>query len=768
MVVRSKIIDLGRSSDGTASQDEALIVNETDHGVENLYRDEAVTNDLDAIEWHDSDELPPRNWPTIALIALLSATAATWTGFFIWAHLSELRSIPTPVRISELVVSWSVPAALVGVCWLIAMRMSQREARRFGDAALKLRIESEQLEQRMRRVNGEISLARSFLAENARELESVGRMSAQRLTEAADTLSHALGDADEKARMLEATSNAAVVNLEQLRNHLPVVSSAAKDATNQIGIAGNSAHAQIQGILATLHQVSEKTATTNDAMTALGNHLSKSAVDLESRLTIAAARLQASVDNSRTAAKPMFDSFEKNITKIERRLSDATINVDRRIGESEKQLDAILASMQAACERLSATVTQQDKASATAVARLSELIDKSRESLSELDSDATDRIAKLAFAVSVLVEKNGELSGALEGNRLHSGELIKTSQELIDQLERIAADAGGVVPEAIGKIAEQFEANRTIVAALTDEIEIADRGTIALSERIADIKALVADQQDAVESLSAATDSALGHRHEQLDALSVALTQTRSLIDDMVETANGQLVASLLRVRETTRQAAESSRKIVEDELGEIVGSISERNKDALAAAVAEQVQAMDAAMQDALQRNLTLSDAIDARIHDQLGQLQDMVGNLEQRIAQAHGSFGGIDDEGFARRIALLTESLNSASIDVAKILSNDVTDTAWAAYLKGDRGVFTRRAVRLLDTGEAKAVAAHYDDDAEFRENVNRYIHDFEAMMRVLLSTRDGNAIGVTILSSDVGKLYVALAQAIERLRN
>jgi hypothetical protein len=80
----------------------------------------------------------------------------------------------------------------------------------------------------------------------------------------------------------------------------------------------------------------------------------------------------------------------------------------------------------------------------------------------------------------------------------------------------------------------------------------------------------------------------------------------------------------------------------------------------------------------------------------------------------------------------------------------------------------VFTRRAVRLLDAGEARAIADHYGEDSEFREHVNRYIHDFEAMMRVLLSTRDGNAIGVTLLSSDVGKLYVALAQAIERLRN
>ena len=57
--------------------------------------------------------------------------------------------------------------------------------------------------------------------------------------------------------------------------------------------------------------------------------------------------------------------------------------------------------------------------------------------------------------------------------------------------------------------------------------------------------------------------------------------------------------------------------------------------------------------------------------------------------------------------------------------------------------------------------------NDDA-FKANVSRYIHDFEAMLRQLLSTRDGHALGVTLLSSDMGKLYVALAQAIERLRN
>ena len=118
-------------------------------------------------------------------------------------------------------------------------------------------------------------------------------------------------------------------------------------------------------------------------------------------------------------------------------------------------------------------------------------------------------------------------------------------------------------------------------------------------------------------------------------------------------------------------------------------------------------------------------------------------------------------------RSVALLIESLNSTAIDVTKILSNEVTDAAWRDYLKGERGVFTRRAVRLLETGEAREIARHYDEEPEFRDQVNRYVHDFEAMLRRVLADREGDPLSITLLSSDMGKLYVALAQAIERLR-
>jgi hypothetical protein len=117
---------------------------------------------------------------------------------------------------------------------------------------------------------------------------------------------------------------------------------------------------------------------------------------------------------------------------------------------------------------------------------------------------------------------------------------------------------------------------------------------------------------------------------------------------------------------------------------------------------------------------------------------------------------------------MALITDSLNSAAIDIGGALSTEVADTAWDAYLKGDRGIFTRRAVRLIDAGTVRDIAALYSNDETFKANVSRYIHDFEALLRATLSTRDGHALSVTMLGSDMGKLYVALAQAIERFRN
>jgi hypothetical protein len=79
----------------------------------------------------------------------------------------------------------------------------------------------------------------------------------------------------------------------------------------------------------------------------------------------------------------------------------------------------------------------------------------------------------------------------------------------------------------------------------------------------------------------------------------------------------------------------------------------------------------------------------------------------------------------------------------------------------------VFTSRAVRLIGGSETRAIRAHYESDSAFQRSVNRYVADFEAMLRRVLAERDGGMFAVTLMSSDMGKLYAALAQVIDRLR-
>jgi len=161
----------------------------------------------------------------------------------------------------------------------------------------------------------------------------------------------------------------------------------------------------------------------------------------------------------------------------------------------------------------------------------------------------------------------------------------------------------------------------------------------------------------------------------------------------------------------------------------------------------------------------LEAARSVSERLTQQMINIGQSAAALDAHLQETTEAQREHDSENFARRVSLLIDSMHSAAIDVGKIMADEVDDRAWSAYLKGDRGVFTRRAARLIGGTEAKAIGSHYETDREFHDGVNRYIHDFEAMLRRVHAERDGGPIAVTLMSSDMGKLYVALSQAVAR---
>jgi len=235
----------------------------------------------------------------------------------------------------------------------------------------------------------------------------------------------------------------------------------------------------------------------------------------------------------------------------------------------------------------------------------------------------------------------------------------------------------------------------------------------------------------------------------------------------MVAETGPELIEALLRVREAATQAADRAREAISAVIPQSAFALAEASRQAVSGAISGTVEQQMGELGRVAEKAVETARKASERLTRQMLTIGETAAAVEARIEEGRKDRDGQDAENFSRRVALLIESLNSTAIDVTKILSNEVTDSAWAAYLKGDRGVFTRRAVRLLDNSEAREIVQHYEAEPEFREQVNRYIHDFESMLRRILADRDSSALGVTILSSDMGKLYVALAQAIERLR-
>ncbi|HEU4704489.1 MAG TPA: hypothetical protein VFS45_02100, partial [Sphingomicrobium sp.] len=227
------------------------------------------------------------------------------------------------------------------------------------------------------------------------------------------------------------------------------------------------------------------------------------------------------------------------------------------------------------------------------------------------------------------------------------------------------------------------------------------------------------------------------------------------------------LVAALVQVKEAAAHAAERAREAIEGVIPDSAGKLSKATRDALEAAIREGIEERLRGVEGIAAKAVESAREASDRLTQQMLSLGQSSAALEHYFEQTQADRREKDSEAFARRVALLIDSMNSAAIDVGKILSDEVDDKAWASYLKGNRGVFTRRAVRLMGNSESRAIQAHYEADREFQSSVNRYVHDFEAMLRRVLAERDGGMMAVTLMSSDMGKLYAALALAIDRRR-
>nr|WP_089217804.1 hypothetical protein [Sphingomonas laterariae] len=656
--------------------------------------------------------------------ALFLIVAAAW----IAAVAASLEAEGTPLTSVTALVSLACgPLALLGVLFLVLQRTSRREARRFAQTAQAMRAEAANLEHVVGLMTDRIAENRRALADQAQQLLSLGEDSSMRLGEIASAMARETKALRVESDHLETAAEIARSDLGVLIDDLPRVDE------------------QVRGIIQRLRDTAGEA---DGRMVALTDQLSALAEQGEKADAVASGAAQQLATHIAT--------MREHGARADEQVGGAAQALAHRVDEIGQRIDT-----------LSARLATQDQASQSVLHGLDRSLDDIEARFAEFGNRSGESTRQLTDALAALREQSEGLTGRLAEAAPATEALVERAAALKAALDASTTGIGDYIPAALAGIEAQAGRSHSAIAALVPEANALERAVAIATANITDAEKAIAAQRASIEAMQAAAAERLAEITRQSADLRASIAEAEESARTLADKAGPQLVDALLRVRETAVQAADRARETLGIVIPNAAASLGNASREAIETAINETLAARLGEISATAERAVAAATSAGERLQQQLLTIKDTAATVDARIDEVRAQVSDHDEEGFSRRVALLVESLNSAAIDVTKILSNDVTDTAWTSYLKGDRSVFTRRAVRLVEAAESKEIARHYEEEPEFREQVNRYVHDFEAMLRRVLATRDGAPLSVTLLSSDMGKLYVALAQAIERLR-
>jgi hypothetical protein len=710
-----------------------------------------------------------------AVVAILLSLA--WVAGLLWLARDALAGL-SPLDLAQFGAALAVVPTLIGVLWLLALRSSQAEARRFGATAAAMRAQAASLEASVARLSAIVAAERVALGHQVAELLARGDAAAERLGAIGRGLAEEVARADAQALSLAEAAASAQESVGVLLASLPRARGDVEAAAQLIDRAGLAASEHAGALSAQLAALTERGREADQVAGGAAQKLAAHLQRMEGTSEAAAQRLDQVTAEMTVAVDALLDRTAQAVDQSRQGIATQGDAMLAMVGAHQAALDSAardsadalaqrIAAVESAIDRLAARLDESRSAGDEVVGALEGGLERVEGRLVALHEQGVERSQLLAASISALGGSADAMTEALRAGEAMATRTIGTTETLLIALDSAAREIDETLPEALARLDARIAQSKAVVVAAKPELLGLVTAAESTHDAIEAVAGVIAEQRRIVDQLSSTLLQTLTEGRTKADALGTMVTDSVGQAHRFAEEAAPRLLEALLRVRDTAQQAAERARETLANVIPDAAGKLEGAAADALARAAGDTVQRQLHALSDAASAAVDASTRATERLAAQVQAIAEQTALVETRLEDARHEREEADRDTIARRMALLIEALNSASIDITRSLSPEVADTAWAAYLKGDRGVFTRRAVRLLDAGEARGIAQLYDDDAGFRDQVNRYIHDFEAMLRGVLAQRDGSPLGVTLLSSDMGKLYVALAQAIERLR-
>ncbi len=417
------------------------------------------------------------------------------------------------------------------------------------------------------------------------------------------------------------------------------------------------------------------------------------------------------VDDRITATVAVIDNLGRQITACGDQSSRVTATVEAEFGVLEQQFR--LAERDG--ETRLAAMADQIGAVRTSIEHLNEPIREVHTSLGDVDA----QVAHIGIASTDLTARLnadfGVTAAAFAG--MHEGAAALLRETTLLKAETAEGSA------AIAAVSDRFAGERAAFAAAAATLGT----TFDRAREVLDTLAA------ATAEVSAGTADELGRTFERAHRLAEANT---AALRDMLTAV----------IREA------------EDALGKSGAEIAE-------AAFGQPIRGELAAIGIATGQAGELAEAAARRIAVQVRAVGTLVDGVNDKVGEMETRLDVRARDTLSARSSRLIAMLATASVDVTRLLSMDAGEQAWVRYLKGDRSIFARRAVRLIDRPMSVKIARHFAHDPQFNDEASHYLDLFEQLARRLMTDPDGDALLATVVSSDIGKLYVAIARASGR---
>jgi hypothetical protein len=569
-------------------------------------------------------------------------------------------------------------------------------------------------------------------------------------------------------------------------------------ATDMDRVAKDSLHSiETKGLAFTremLSNSSEIAGIINDASTAASSSLNRTLEDIHKNA-------KASVDQSRqTAAAAVAEVMEthallrRDTTEVFERLRDANVLLQEVLSGATENLGKIEGSLSARVREFVATVTQVSERGSQTSAKMEEHIKAFHGTTTGVLRDIATAAAQfdqhgraLAAAAEAIDVSNSRTDAALTDRR-------KALETLLSELDGKSTDLDQRLVRFAELLRESLEAAETRTREVARIIaDSSTSGSQAIAAQYDMVRATAEDERKrTADTLNGIYEQAAGDIHalfgqaaERFAGIVRDMKEMAAQVQQELDMTRAEMRRGILELpQEAAESTAQMRRVIVEqiDALAELNRIVARHGRGIDAAEPGRRVvreepvpaaaggrpaprmeppgarppppgfappQRTEAPPPGGDRRGGWLTDVLARASRD-----EGPGARSEERPPRA--------DERPARHSI---ESLDSLSVDIARMIDHDAATELWDRYKRGERNVFTKRLYTMQGQRTFEEIRKRYRADREFKQTVDRYIAEFERLLDDVSQDDRGAVVARTYLTSETGKVYTMLAHAAGR---